>query len=228
MKKEFALEEAEILDKHKGISKEKQVFVDWMFNAEAAKSRLVSAFMPMGIELMKESAKFAFDIADDPERELELTDRLREYIRDRVDRFATDTGDETVAAIDQTIAEGVKIGESVAKLRKRIQEVYEQADKVRANRIARTETLAVSNEAANEAYRQSPMVTGKEWSVEIDACPFCQQFAGKVIGLNEEFVKVGDTVKDDDGHELHVDYENVQHPPLHPNCKCALLPVSQK
>lgn len=224
MVKEFDTQKKEILARNPAKSRSKQAFVEWLFDANAAKGRMVAAFIPMGIELMKEAARFAFDLADDPDRELEMNERMRRYIQDRIDRFTTDTNDETAMLIGKTIAEGVANGESVAKLRKRIEEVYEQANRVRATMIARTETLAASNEAANEAYRQSPMVTRKEWSVEADACPFCQTFAGKVIGLNEEFVKVGDTIKDKEGNELHVDYENVQHPPLHPNCKCAIIP----
>lgn len=105
--------------------------------------------------------------------------------------------------------------------------MYDIADKVRAERIARTETLAASNAGANEAYRQSPLVKAKEWSTESDACEFCQSLDGKIVGLEEDFAKLGQDIEGENENKLRVDYEDIGFPPAHPNCKCAILPVAQ-
>lgn len=222
MQGEFKTQLKEILDK-----KKKEAFTDWHFNLLASKGRIIATLIPFGYELMKEAAKFAFDLADDPDNELIINQKVREYIRARIDKLADETNDFTINEIEQTIAEGVANGDSVKKLRDRIRNVYDNADKVRAERIARTETLAASNEGANEAYIQSPLVKYKEWSTEIDGCEFCQALDGKIIGVNSDFALTGQAVDGDEGGKYHVDYTDIKHPPLHPNCKCSILPVAE-
>ena len=175
---------------------------------------------------MKEQAALALQVAGDSETEFEINRRVRSYISDRVERFVQSTDDETVKEIEKTIAQGVQSGESIAQLRKRLEEVYEEAMGFRSERIARSETIAASNEAALEAYKQSPMVGGQEWFAEPDACEFCQELHGKIIGIESNFANVGQGINGKEGNVLVVDYMDVSHPPLHPNCKCSILPVS--
>lgn len=205
----------------------KKSFTDWLFDLNASKTRIVGSLVPFGIELMKESAKFAFDLANDPDNELEVDESVKRYIHDRVDTFATATNDESVKAIEQTIAEGVADGESISELKKRLKQVYAFADDVRAERIARTETLAASNAGAAEAYKQSPLVVAKEWSAESNACEFCLELDGKIVGLEESFAELGEDVSGSGDNSYRVGYETLETPPLHPNCRCAILPVAQ-
>lgn len=221
MTREFHKQLQEIL------AKKKAAFTDWAFDVDASKQRIVGSLVPFGIELMEEAAKFAFDLADDPDANLELNASVLDFIHDRVDRFAEATNDETVRSIESTIAQGVADGESIAQLKGRIQDVYAYADSVRAERIARTETLAASNAGANEAYKQSPLVIAKEWSAESDACEFCAGLDGKVVGLEENFANNGTDVAGDGDNTFRVSYDNLEYPPLHPNCQCAIVPVAQ-
>lgn len=220
--KEFKTQEKEVLKGNKA------VFPEWTFDVVASKGRLVSTLTPLSLELLKEAAKFALDMADDGESELDITEEMRDFVHERITRLAEATNDTTITSIEQTIAEGVSSGESVAKLRDRIREVYDIASKVRAERIARTETLAASNDGALEAYRQSPLVVAKEWSAEADACEFCAGLDGKIVGLEEDFAKVGQDVEGEDGGKYTASYTDIETPPLHPNCRCAILPVAQK
>jgi hypothetical protein len=48
----------------------------------------------------------------------------------------------------------------------------------------------------------------------------CQAMHWKVISLDENFVNKGDTWA-----WVKIDYSDVDWPPLHPNCRCTLLPV---
>lgn len=218
MQQEFDLQEKEILSKNK-----KAAFSDWLFDVDASQKRIQGTFVPLGIELMQAAAELALEIADDKETEFLINQQIQKYLQDRTQKFAVATNDETIMQIEATISEGIKQGESVSKLRNRIRTVYD-ATKSRAERIARTESLAVSNEGALEAYKQSPMVNAKEWSAEIDACEFCKALNGKVIGLNEHFLGFGQSMESGD-NQMTANYESIVHPPLHPNCKCSLLPV---
>jgi HK97 family phage portal protein len=218
---EFESQQDEILSRHKKASN-----FGWDFNVDASNARILGEFIPMSIELMKEVAKYALDLADDPDTKFEIDMKIRTFITDRISKLAQSVNDQTIQAIDQSISEGIMAGEGVGKLRDRIQSIYSEATTMRAERIARTESLAASNEGANEAYRQSPMVTAKEWSAEADACETCQVLDGKIVGLDEDFALLGQSITDSDGVEHPVTYDDVGFPPEHPNCRCTILPVA--
>jgi HK97 family phage portal protein len=219
---ELEFQKKEILENH-----QKTGFIDWLFNVEASKQRIVGRFVPLGISLMKEAAKFAFDLANDPDTELQIGTAIKEYIHNRVELFAVSMNDDSIRAIEQTISQGVADGEGLGKLRDRISEVFAEATRVRAERIARTETLAASNAGAEAAYKQSPLVTAKEWSAEGDACEFCLSLDGKIVGLDTDFATLGQNIQGQDGNQLPVTYEDIGFPPAHPNCRCAILPVAE-
>lgn len=78
----------------------------------------------------------------------------------------------------------------------------------RATMIARTE-LAYAHVGGNLAgYQATGEVVGKRWLISADACEECQQLDGVVVGINDSFPNGGG-----DG------------PPLHPNCRCDIVPV---
>lgn len=77
----------------------------------------------------------------------------------------------------------------------------------RALRISRTETIRVYNQAAMENYRaNSDVVKQWEWSAANGArtCSDCSDMDGKQFDLDSD----------------------QQAPPLHPNCRCAAIPVT--
>jgi SPP1 gp7 family putative phage head morphogenesis protein len=76
----------------------------------------------------------------------------------------------------------------------------------RAEMIARTETAFADIQGNLAGWEASGVVEAKEWSVSQDeVCDDCLALDGKIVGLDEDFPE-GD-------------------PPLHPRCRCDLLPV---
>ncbi len=75
----------------------------------------------------------------------------------------------------------------------------------RTEAIARTETIRSSMGASNELYKEWG-VEQKEWLISPGACDLCVALGETVIGTKEKF---GD----------------IEGPPLHPNCRCTLIPV---
>lgn len=154
-------------------------------------------------------------------------------------QYLYEYGGEMITGINQTtrdqlmreLSDGFDDGESIDKLADRVQDVFSEANKVRAEAIARTEAIRASNAATVEAYRQSGVVEAKEWLAERDGntCPFCLQFDGKYIALNANFAKNGETLhaKDEEGNDvkLVVGNGNVGEPPAHTRCRCTTIPV---
>lgn len=126
----------------------------------------------------------------------------------------------------KNLAEGMAEGEGVVGLRKRILEQFEYFEKYHAERIARTESTWGWSRGSVEGYVQSGVVERKQWDAAIDerSCGFCEQLDGQIIGVDLDFFQKGDKF-DLNGSSLTFDYEDVGHPPLHCNCRCAIVPV---
>jgi len=108
-------------------------------------------------------------------------------------------------AIKRAITLGFQKGETVQQIAKRVKGVTEMA-KSKAVTIARTETLAAGNAAAKRRYEDAG-VEKVEWIAAYDdrICEECESLHGNVY-------PIGDTP------EI----------PVHPNCRCTLIPYREK
>jgi SPP1 gp7 family putative phage head morphogenesis protein len=75
----------------------------------------------------------------------------------------------------------------------------------RAERIARTEVAMADVQGSLIGWQESGVVAGKEWKTGGGPCDECEELDGEVVSLDDDFP---------DGD-----------PPLHPNCRCDVLPV---
>lgn len=152
---------------------------------------------------------------------------LRTVIAKNVRKFA-----ESMVATDKNkiidmISQGIADGESVAKIRKRITDEFSQYTKMQAERITRTEVIRASNFGTIDAWAHSELVVGKQWLTAMDdrVDPLCAVMNGKtVIGVSKNFFNRGESLEAD-GHVAKFDYGSIKVPPLHPNCRCTLLPI---
>lgn len=105
----------------------------------------------------------------------------------------------------------------------------ERQTRSRSVMIARTEAQRASRAAEVEAWRQTGLVKGKTWLLAPDPCEFCEaaaaQYSSNPVPLDGAFFRKGSTLEGADGNAMTLDYEDVQGPPLHPNCRCSMQPV---
>jgi hypothetical protein len=99
----------------------------------------------------------------------------------------------------------------------------------RARMLAHTGAIWSYNEGAQERY-QAEGVPVCEWLTSDDdlRCPFCADMNGKRVAPGDPFFRAGDvfsieagTLKIPGGQTGF----DVRHPPLHPNCRCTLIPI---
>lgn len=97
------------------------------------------------------------------------------------------------------------------------------ADTVRskADRIASAEGVRLG-EAAAVAALVSMSVTGFRWNTVGENCPFCDELAGQIVGVERSFVSKGDTVGT--GGNTITMSSDINHPPLHDGCDCFVTP----
>jgi len=136
----------------------------------------------------------------------------------------------TISDLGGLIGQAQDEGWSIPRMQSALTDLYDGWSRTRAEMIARTETIRSSNAGALMAY-QGAGAEFKEWYNPIDqrTCPFCVEMNGTVIAIGDPYWGQGQemTVADAAGktQRLKFSYEQVDHPPLHPNCRCTLLGV---
>jgi len=135
---------------------------------------------------------------------------IQKSIKGRVEKFATSMVKTDKDKLIDMIAEGVQGGSSIPEISGNIRATFADFSKTQTERIVRTEVSFTASSAQVDAWKQSGVVEGKEW-ITSDPCPECEPYDGKVVGLTKGFY----------GETEFADGD----PPLHPNCKCDIVPV---
>ncbi len=206
---------------------QKAVNDDYLLDEEEEADIMVRIFTPLEKEIIRQQGNRAAMLAGQGRGAFDMsTAAVRAYLEKRVFRFSFEVNEETNKILSDSLAEGVKQGEGVPQLRKRVEETFDGMVKYRSERIARSEVIRASNFATTEAYEQSGVVDSVEWlSTEGNACEFCESMDGKTIPLGNTFFQKGDSFEGKDGGTLDLSYENINFPPLHPNCRCTVVPI---
>jgi len=168
---------------------------DSLFDSEQTRDKFDNTFRPL-IENVYNSA---LEVAVSDLKQ--LNPLALEWIATRSLSLATSINETTKLEIRRQLAEGLREGESIPNLTKRIRGYYDDAFKRRAPMVARTEVIAASNEGALQGYEEMG-VSKAEFYPAPDACEECLAEVG-VYPVEEAHGKI----------------------PVHPNCRCVMLPV---
>lgn len=155
-----------------------------------------------------------------------LTPEVREAITRSIELMSDAYNRTTLDLLKTQLEAGISEGMGIDELTGKISEIYEFGDEVRAERVARTETFRIANAATKEAWTQTGVVKTVKWYTGADerVCPMCEPLHGKIVDIEDDFFKKGDTVTGSDGSEIKLDYDDVGSPPLHVDCRCYLRP----
>lgn len=115
---------------------------------------------------------------------------------------------------------------NINDVQKAIRERFASYSKNRAEITARTETIKTLNQGSIEAWRESG-VTKKQWYTTIDGreCEWCPELHLREFALDGTLFKEGEIFVGSEGGTLSFGFGDVVSPPLHPRCRCTLLPV---
>lgn len=139
------------------------------------------------------------------------SEKLRAKIQSNVEKFTTSMLSTDQEFLTNLITEGIQNGESVQQIRSAVTDNFSQYSTMQANRITRTEVLRASVQSSKDAFEQSGLVDGVQW-LTAGADDECADYEGQIESLDGNFYDNTDEFADGD-------------PPLHPNCRCILLPV---
>ena len=152
--------------------------------------------------------------------------KVAEFAATYAQQFAAEASRASLKRARTVIARGLEEGSSVGKIAEQIQTDYGFSP-ARATVVARTETARAFVEGERLGWQESGVVEGKEWQLAAGGCPFCQVSAAlqpRVRNMDQPFWRNGQEIVAPGG-TYKIKYGDVQGAPLHPNCRCDLLPV---
>ena len=210
-----------------GARKAVKSMLDGNLNPSKQADELTDLSLGVYLDLLQEQGDLAIKFAGGTEKFV-ITEDAKNYIRDSLSRAHLSYNEDIVNSIGRAVSAGLAEGDSLQQIGRRVTKEYDTIKGSKMTRLVRTETLKASNEATLYGYQQLG-ITEKEWFNNPGACDFCKSIEDMGSqGIGDVFIEKGESLTDSEGNERVFDYESVEHPPLHPNCRCVLLPVGLK
>jgi SPP1 gp7 family putative phage head morphogenesis protein len=165
--------------------------------AESVLSRLISA------AITRINTEYALGVNFDI-----VNERALEWLGTYAPQFSVYVETETLTTLRERLMSGIDAGEGMDKLRRRVQDTFDDMEKWRAERIARTETSRAAGQGTRETFKEAGF-TKKVWLANPDCCTeICAPLEGKTIDMDEPFFV------DPKG------YSDGMTEPAHPGCRC--------
>jgi len=141
---------------------------------------------------------------------------------------------ESVAAaiaepVRETLTEGLANGENPREIARRLTDEIETIQKTRAEVLARTEIINSYSTATLDRYdrvgQQAVTVSGEFATADDDrVCPICEALEGREFATGEMRTATF-TFSPSASEPDHLAGEYAVKPPVHPQCRCTILPV---
>lgn len=156
-----------------------------------------------------------------------LTDEAKQGIERATRLFAEKYNQTTADLLKAKLEANQAAGADLNALKDTVDGIYGYSNDVRAAMVARTETFRVGNAATQAAWEQSGVVKSKKWYTAADerVCEFCGPMHGTKIDIGGRFFDKGTELGGEDGGVLPLNYDDVDFPPLHVNCRCYIRPA---
>jgi HK97 family phage portal protein len=154
-------------------------------------------------------------VSDELEAEVPDTPEIDKAIRGYIGSYVQRHGGWSRSVLEAALREATRDPLDV------VTELLDDWEEKRADRIAMQETVGASNSFARTFYRAAG-ITALIWmTVGSQTCPFCAQFNGKTVGIDQEFAMPGDQLLDESAKLLEVQRKCMT-PPLHLGCVCQI------
>jgi len=187
-------------------------------------ARIKDGAGPILFELISGAGEFAG--ADLGVQFDQASEQVLKFVDEYSIKFAKRVNKTTEDSVRKVLLNGQAEGQSIAEIRKALQGEFKTWDTVRADRVARSETIRSANMGAKMSYKQAGVLKIK-WTDSNDdsVCPYCEGLDGTVVGVDDNFVNQGDSFQPEGASSpLATEYGAVEVPPAHPACRCSIVP----
>ena len=172
-------------------------------------------------EIVKSEWERAMDELD-VDKAFRVDEKVKKKLRTSLQKLAKEVDSITDENLLKAIWRSVDEWLSISETKEIILDVFEDLKTTRLDKIVRTESIRYGTFAEQESREQSWVVKYKQRWTALDerTCDSCWRLHGKKIPLNDDFFKKGDKI-----WNLKLDYEDIVWSPLHPNCRCDMIPL---
>lgn len=155
------------------------------------------------------------------------TDKIKKELKQKIQLIAKNVDALTDEKIGKVVEMGLAGNMQPEEIKKELVKVFDELQGRRLETIVRTEAIRFGTYAEQSAREQSGVVQSKQWWTAIDerVCEYCGKMHGKKIWLQEDFFKKGSVMLGNNWGKIKLDYEDVIGSPLHPNCRCDMIPL---
>jgi HK97 family phage portal protein len=152
------------------------------------------------------------------------------YLQNKMRMMSTSISNTGYEVYRKEILRGLNLGEQPRQILARIKKVSGDLRTWHAKRIARTESLRMSNAGMKDAIRQAGYKHFK-WVTTSTACSLCSymgihynkvDISSSILGEGEEVIYFDEKEKK---HSFKQSFGNLEEPPIHPNCNCSIQEV---
>ena len=172
-------------------------------------------------EIVKSEWERAMDELD-VDKTFRVDEKVQKKLKTSLQKLAKEVDSITDENLLKAIWRSVDEWLSISETKEIILDVFEDLKTTRLDKIVRTESIRYGTFAEQESREQSWVVKYKQRWTALDerTCDSCWRLHGKKIPLNDDFFKKGDKI-----WNLKLDYEDIVWSPLHPNCRCDMIPL---
>ena len=150
-----------------------------------------------------------------------MTAALEAFTREYVEAFSIRYVNSSRGQIKALIKEAEDDDLNPAEL---ISQRVDEWEEKRPKKVAKRETVQQAGAVARETYKKAGVKRLKWVNTGSKNCPWCNSMDGKIIGIDEHFLKPGDEWSPEgaEGETMKI-RKPLLHPPLHRGCKCSIL-----
>lgn len=201
---------------------------EFNFDEEAEAKLMAKVSIPFMRQAIEKESKLAFALIGIHDQLTTQDKVVKDYLDKRPLKLGKQTSETSKNEIERIVSQWTEKEGSWTDLRQSLSGYFDKAEKYRAEMIARTELNRATSFAEKESYKEVGAV-GERWFTAIDerVCEFCSEMDGKIININDNFWDNGESIVGRDGGIFNFD-ESVEYPPLHPNCRCDIVPVFEE
>jgi HK97 family phage portal protein len=234
LRKNFRRQKRELLKQIEGKSV-KDNSLNLQLDADKEVLNMIKLSQPYLYEAIVKESELTYALLGLRGRLTPTSDLVKNFVNKRTIKLGKETTETTQRAIDRIVKDwGEKQG-SWTDLRSSIDTYFFDYDdelqpKGRAAMIARTELSNATGFAQQEVYKETGAV-GKQWLTATDerVCEECESMndkygSGMIVGIGENFFNKGDELPSGETN----DWEAVDTPPLHPSCRCDIIPIYEE
>ena len=138
-----------------------------------------------------------------------------DYVGKATGRYISRSKGQLMALVNQSTSDD----ELITSLEER----FDDWEEKRPLRVAREESVGINGSVSRFAFKAAGFTKLVWRNTGSKTCPFCEQLDGKVVGIEDPFIGVGEDITASDGSGMKV-YGAKLNPPIHDGCQCSVDP----